>query len=620
MTEVSNKTKKRLLAVLITFTVLIAIMVVRLFWLQIIDRNSYKTMIYEQTYKSLSISPKRGKIFDRNAEELAINIPADTIFMNPTIVQQNKKDLNQMSKDIAELLKIDQQNLLKNMRKSDQYELILRKTDEESADKLQQWLKKNKIQGIYFTEEDKRAYPNKNLAAQLIGFTGIDNQGLYGIELSMEKYLLGQPGMTQEYVDASGQKLQLGGESRIDVQDGLNVVLTIDGDLQSFAEKALQKAIDDYKVLNGGVAIAMDPRNGEILAMVSKPDFDLNSPFDVPVSAAGIGGGDKGNTANGSKGSKDNKDNKGSQDNQNGSGSTESSTRKATVEELESKIWMNKAVSYTYEPGSTFKSVTASAALEEGIITPESEVVDLPVKVAGWTISSMTPGGHGKETFRKSVYNSDNPVFVKLAIGLGLDKFYDYVKAFGFQNVTGIDLPGEAKSIFQPKFTEIDMATASFGQSFQITPIQMITAYTAIENGGSLYKPQIVKELTDSKGNVVKTFTPQKIRNTISRQTSDTLRSILEGVVSEGTGKDAFIEGYKIAGKTGTSETFENGVRSKDRYVASFMGFAPADNPEISVLVLLDHPTGDSHYGGTVAAPVAASIIKYAMDNLHLNQ
>ncbi|HEX2926819.1 MAG TPA: penicillin-binding transpeptidase domain-containing protein [Ruminiclostridium sp.] len=578
MSGVSRKTKKRLMIILGTFTFMFLLVIIRLFWLQVIDGKKYQDIDYGQISSNQVIAPERGLIYDRNNQELALNIPVDTISMNPDAVRGSKISVDRIADSISGILHIDRNKFLQKLNKKDQYELVVRKAEKADSEKLKQWLKDNKTDGFYFTQEDKRVYPNKNLAAQVIGFTGIDNQGLSGVELSMERYLLGQPGFSTQYVDANGQKLPMSKEYDYDVQDGLNVVLTIDADLQSYTEKALQKAIDDFRVVNGGIAIAMDPRNGQILAMASKPDFDLNNPFSLPS------GSDK-------------------------------NLSKDKVKEIEKKLWTNKAVSYTYEPGSTFKSITASASLEEGIVNPKSEVVDKPVLVSGWTIKS--DGGHGKETFEQSVYNSDNPVFVKLAMTLGLDKFYNYVKDFGFFSKTGIDLPGEAMSIFQPRPVTIDMAAASFGQSFQVTPIQLITAYTAIENGGTLVKPQIIKELTDSKGNVVKTFDTRKVRNVISEQTSETLRGILEGVVTKGTGTDAFIKDYRIAGKTGTSETFQNGKRSKQVYIASFMGFAPADNPRISVLVVLDHPSVDSYYGGKVAAPVASKIIKYALDDLN---
>lgn len=588
MAGIKNDAKKRLIFVLAGFTLLVLLLAVKLFFLQIVEGKKYENMAVQQAFQNRIISPKRGLILDRNYEELAVNVPVETIYMNPNIVRESVSDLNKAAGEMADILSIDKNSLLAKLNKSNQYEVIIKKADKTLSDKFKDWIKASEVNGIYFTQEDKRYYPNQRLASQLIGFTGTDNQGLAGIELSMEKYLLGQPGVVSGYADASGQVLLENKGKGINVQDGLNVVLTIDSDLQSYVEKVLQEAVDVNKVVNGGVAIAMDPRNGQILAMATKPDFDPNKPFEVPLNSE-----------------------------------TETGTKpqdEAKAQEAAEKLWINKAVSFTYEPGSTFKSVTATASLEEGIIAPESEVVDEPVKVSGWTINSMKPGGHGKETFVQSVYNSDNPVFVKLSIALGIDRFYSYVKAFGFKNKTGIELPGEAIGIFQPKPEVIDMATASFGQSFQITPIQMITAYTAIENGGQLLKPQIVKELTDSKGNVVKLFGTQVVRNAISGQTSDTFRNILEGVVSEGTGKEAYLEGYRIAGKTGTSETIVNGKRSDEVYIASFMGFAPADDPKISVLVILDHPAGDSYYGGKVAAPVAAQIIKYALDNINLGQ
>lgn len=579
MAGVSKRIKKRLMIVLGTFTFIFLLVAVRLFWLQIIDGKKYQDIDNRQISINRAVTPERGLILDRNNQELAVNIPVDTISMNPGIVRDSEMGVEDIADGISDILHIDRNEFLKKLKKDDQYELIVRKTEKSNSEKLKKWIDKNKIAGIFFNQEDKRVYPNNNLAAQVIGFTGMDNQGLTGVELSMERYLLGQPGFNQQYVDANGQKMPMSKETNYEVQDGLNVVLTINSDLQSYAEKVLQKAIDDYKVVNGGVAIAMDPRTGQILAMVSKPDFDLNNPFNLSPDA------------------------------------TNKNLSNQQISYIQKKYWTNKAVSSTYEPGSTFKSVTASASLEEGIINPKSEVVDKPITVSGWPIHSAE--GHGKETFEQSVYNSDNPVFVKLALNLGINKFYSYVRAFGFNKLTGIDLPGEAMSIFQPKPAEIDMATASFGQSFQITPIQLITAYTAVENGGALLKPQIIKELTDSKGNVVKSFDTQKVRNVISQQTSDTLRGILEGVVTKGTGKDAYIKGYDIAGKTGTSETFQNGKRSKDVYIASFMGFAPAANPRISVLVVLDHPSVTSYYGGTVAAPVASKIIKYALDDMN---
>lgn len=583
--------KKRVLSISIIFTVLILSLLVRIAWLQFVDGEKYQRQVSGQLKKSQIISPERGIIYDRNGKALADNLSVETITADPLLIQKSKLSVEQIAQAVSEILQVDKADLLKKLQKSSGYEVIKRKAEKETGDKLKKWIDENNVDGFYIDDDTKRYYPDKNLAAQVIGFTGTDNQGLDGIEMEMEQYLKGKPGKVLNNVDAGGRELPFDEEKRIDVQNGSNVVLTIDETIQNIAERALEKAIEDYKVLQGGTAIVMDPRNGEILAMVSKPDFDLNDPFAFPAGVSGI----------------------------------ESNNWKALkseekVKKLQETVWRNKALNITYEPGSTFKAITAAAGLEEGVISPDTEVVDAPVAVAGWTISCWKDGGHGRETFKEGVYNSCNPVFVKLSELLGIDRFYSYVRAFGFYEKTGIDLPGEASSIIHKRPTKIDMSTASFGQSFQITPIQLITAYGAIANGGKLFRPQLVKELTDSQGNVVLKYQPDLVRNVISKQTSDIMRVILEGVVSKGTGINAYVSGYAVAGKTGTSQTFENGIRSKERFIASFSAFAPADNPVICVLVVLDHPSLDSHAGGTVAAPVARRIIEETLSYLDVER
>ncbi|EMS73946.1 PASTA domain-containing penicillin-binding protein, partial [Ruminiclostridium cellobioparum] len=445
---------------------------------------------------------------------------------------------------------------------------------------VREWKKKNNVVGIFVDEDTKRFYPNSNLAAHVIGFTNVDNDGIDGVEKMMEQYLKGVPGKILSEVDASGMELTMGEEKYIQPQDGNDVILTIDETIQYFAEKALEKAISDNNVINGGTAIVMDPRNGELLALTSKPDFDLNSPRAAPK------GKDK---------------------------AAWTGTSTEDVQYLQKTVWRNKAVVDTYEPGSTFKPVTAAAGLEEGAITPETQVTDATVKIAGHSINCWKPNAHLHETFREGVYNSCNPVFVRLAQQLGIDKFYSYVKAFGFYQKTGIDLPGEAGSIIHTKPTEIDMATASFGQRFQITPIQLIQAYGAIANGGDLITPHVVKEVVDESGNVIKKVEPKVVRSVISRQTSDTLKDILKGVVDVGTGKNARVPGYKIGGKTGTSETREGEqlmVQGKNkRYIVSFSAIAPTDNPVICVLVVLDYPDIYNPGGGVLVAPVVGKLV-----------
>lgn len=580
--------KKRMLAILIIFTIIIALLLAQVAFIQFVQGEELQKKAYAQQNSGRTISPIRGTIYDRNGKELAISVQVGTVTCNPNSVKESKKPAEDIAAELAGILGMETDDVLKAITKKSNYVTIKKKVDKETEDKVRKWIKDENIKGINIDEDAKRYYPNGNLASHVIGFTGSDNQGLQGIESVMEKYLKGMPGKILSEVDARGSALPLDTEKRIDAQDGYNVVLTIDETIQYLATKAIEKAIDDYKVKRGAIAIVMDPRTGDILALVSKPDYDLNTPFAAPVGVEGL------DTANWD------------------------GTSSKAVNILNQTVWRDKAISDTYEPGSTFKSFTASAGLEEGVVTPDTMTSDYPVTVGGWTIYCWRRGReHGVETFRQGVYNSCNPVFVKVAQSLGIKRFYDYVRAFGFYDRTGIDLIGESKPIFQPKPKEVDMATASFGQRFTITPIQLITGYTAVVNGGKLMKPRLVKELTDSQGNVVKKFEPEVVRTVISKQTSDTIRDILEGVVSDpqGTGNNAYIKGYRIGGKTGTSQTTVKGV-----YTASFTGFAPADNPVISVLVALFDPKGESYMGGAIAAPTAGKLIEDILNYLQVER
>ncbi|MCX7709172.1 MAG: penicillin-binding transpeptidase domain-containing protein, partial [Clostridia bacterium] len=399
----------------------------------------------------------------------------------------------------------------------------------------------------------KNYYPNKNLAAHVVGFTGENGKGVTGAEAML---------------DSSGTDN--------------NITLTIDKNIQKVAEDALKKAMEDYKPRDGASAIIMDPATGEILAMVSMPDFDPNMPMTIP------GGMDEGKWK----------------------GMTEIERK----DYLSEKVLKNKTISETYEPASSFKTITAAAGLEEGIVKPDSPVDDTPVKVDQWTISCWTPKGHGKETFAEAVYNSCSPVFVRISQSLGTERFYRYLQSFGFMDKTNLGLPGEARSIFHTKPTNIDLATASFGQRVQVTPIQLTAAYGAIANGGRLLKPQIIREITDAKGQSVKRYEPEVIREVLSKQTSNALKEILEGSVSKGTGANAFMKGYRIAGKTGTAETPES--KTKGIYIASFIGFAPADDPRIVCQVILNGPQVNENTGGMTAAPVSGKIMKDVLDYL----
>lgn len=569
--------KKRLLVVLTFFSLLVFGLIARVGWLQLVKGEELQKMAFEQQNSDREIPPRRGSILDRNGKALAMSATVDRIVVNPTEIA--KSDEEEISQKLAEFLDMDKDAVLKKVSNDgSRYEVIKKRVEKSDGKQIRQWKSEENIHGVYIDEDSKRYYPNGNIAAHIIGFTGEDNQGLDGIEKTMEKYLKGLPGKILSEVDAHGRQMPNYQNKRIDPQDGLNVVLTIDETIQHIATEALQKAIDDNKVANGGIVIVLDPRNGEILALVSKPDYNLNSPRACPPGADPAAW-----TGNSQK----------------------------DIDFLYKTVWRNKAVSDTYEPGSTFKAITSAIAFEEGVVTPETRTSDFPIELQGWTINCWTRNLHGEESFREAVYNSCNPAFVRAALSVGVEKFYKYVRAFGFYDKTGIELPGETKGNFHAKPQEIDLATASFGQTFTITPMELITAYGALANGGTLIKPSLVKEVVDAEGNVVVKTQPEVVRNVISKETTQTLLNVLEGVVSEGTGRNAYVKGYKVAGKTGTSETTVDGV-----YIASFAAIAPADNPRICVLIALDNPRGEAYYGGTIAAPVAGKIVEETLKHL----
>lgn len=574
--------KKRLLFLLMAFSFLIVTLVVRVGWIQIIQGEELQRKASRQQNSDREITPRRGDILDRNGKVLATSISVEKIVINPQEITKDEAKRNLLIENLSSLLNMKKEDVLKRFNRDTRYEIVKKKVDKSVGNEVRKLITKDKITGVYIDEDTKRIYPNGNIAAHVLGFTGEDNQGLDGIEKVMENYLKGVPGKILNGVDAGGRQLPFNDSDRIDPQDGLKVVMTIDETIQHFATKALEEAIADNKVANGAFAIVTDPRNGDILAMVSKPDFNLNDPRACPPG----------------------------EDPSTWKGNTEKD-----IKILSQNVWRNKCVVDTYEPGSTFKAITTAAGFEEGVVNPETRTSDRTLNISGHNINCWKPNFHGEESFREAVYNSCNPAFVKVALDLGVEKFYKYMRAFGFYDKTGISLPWEETSNIHKKPSEINMATASFGQRFTITPLQLIDAYGAIANGGQLMKPRLVKELLDKDNNVVKKFEPQVVRNVISKKTSETLRDVLEGVVSVGTGKNAYVKGYRVAGKTGTSETIENG-----RYIASFSAIAPADNPVICVLIALDNPKGDTYYGGQIAAPVAGKIIEDTLNYLEVER
>lgn len=583
----TTKLKRREFLLLIIYSLSLVFLLYRVGFIQFVKGEEYRQMAYLNQTQKRQINPKRGTIYDRNGKGLAISASVDTVSVNPKALRDevdgDETKLRTIANDLAAFLDMDSDTIMEKFNKNSRYEFIKRKIDREIGNQVRAYVMDKKIMNIYIDEDSKRFYPNGKLASHVLGFTGIDDQGLNGIELVLDNTLKGIPGKIMNEVDVLGRQISYSQERYIDAIDGYNVYLTIDETIQHFAEKALDQAILDYNLKNGGMVIVMNPKTGEILAMASKPDFDPNDPDGMPdfVNDPDWGG------------FSDPEDSK----------------------LLWQTVFRNKAVMDTYEPGSVFKAITAAAALEEGVITPVTPVYCKPISLAGHTINCWRRGGHGAEDFTHAVYNSCNPVFVNTALNLGIEKFYEYVRMFGLQERTGIELQGEPsneelKNLWHSDPKEIDLAVTSFGQRFQITPVQLITAYSAIANGGDLMKPTIIKQITDQDGNIIKKFTPQVVRKVISEETARTVRSILEGVVSEGTGRNAYISGYRIAGKTGTSETLT--TETEGRYVVSFMGLAPADDPQICVLVTLDHPqvAMNLRTGGVLAAPVAGKLIE----------
>ena len=492
---------------------------------------------------------------------------------------------------MSEIFELDYETVLKKVTKRSSIETIVKQVEKEKTDELRKWMEENNIlTGINIDEDTKRYYPNSCLASQIIGFCGSDNQGLDGIEAKYEDELKGEKGSIERHTDARGGEIGNEGENYVPAVDGNDLVLTIDLNIQSIVEKYLEEACIDNKCTDGGNVIVMNPQNGDILAMATYPSYNLNKPFEPYTDEL--------------------------EQNWNNMSSQEKTTALQAV-------WRNKAIADTYEPGSVFKLITASAALEEGITDTDNEgefCCTGGIEVAGVRIKCWRYyRPHGSESLRKALMNSCNPVFIGLGQKLGVDTYYSYLEKFKLLQITGIDLPGEAGSIFlkKDKVGPVELATISFGQRFEITPIQLVTAVSAIANGGTSIKPRVVKQIINSKTNEIKDIPVEKNETVISKETSEKVLSMMESVVSEGTGKNAKVAGYRIGGKTGTSE---DGVNT-NKYVTSFLGVAPIDNPQAVVLVTLYNPTGEGgHQGGGVAAPVGGEIFSEILPYLEVNR
>lgn len=576
---IGRKSTKKLMKFTMILTIMIFIgLAIRIGYIQFIDGDMLTRKAYDQQTSDRKVNPRRGTIYDNTGKTiLAVSSTVETVTINPMRIK--KEDKEKVAKKLSELFKLDYEKTLKKVNKRASIENIAKKIEKDKANELRKWMLENNItEGINIDEDTKRYYPYNNLASQIIGFCGSDNQGLNGIESKYEEYLKGKKGSISRITDASGKVIKNTSEEYNEPTDGDDIILTINATIQGIAEKYLKEACIDNKCTDGGNVIIMNPQNGEILAIAGYPDYNLNDPFAVDETL-----------------------------------SKEEQNKRMQM------LWRNKAISDTYEPGSTFKLVTASAALQEGITTTDKAgefccigYIDVAgVKMKCWRYYRP----HGSESLRQALMNSCNPVFIGLGEKIGVKTYYSYLRKFGFFGITGIDIPGEAGSIFlkEEKVGPVELGTIAFGQRFEITPIQMATMLSTIANKGRYIKPHLVKQIIGKDETI--TIDKQEEEQVISEETAQNVLSMMESVVSEGTGKNAKVEGYRIGGKTGTSE---DGVNT-NKYVTSFIGVAPIENPQVVVLVTLYDPKGEGgHSGGAVAAPVAGKIFKEVLEYLEI--
>ncbi len=568
MNEIKLTSKKKMRNVLFISFLIIICLIVRIGYIQLIQGKELAKLAYEQQTLDRKINPKRGTIYDATGKNiLAISSTVETVTVNPgNIASENKE---KVAKALSDIFELDYETVLKKVKKRSSIETIVKKIEKEKTDELRKWIEENNItSGINIDEDTKRYYPYNHLASQIIGFCGSDNQGLDGIEAKYEEQLKGEQGAIQKHTDAKGGEIGEEGENYVPAINGNDLVLTIDLTIQSIVEKYLEEACIDNVCTDGGSIIVMNPQNGDILAMANYPNYNLNEPYEAYTEEL-----------------------KGIWD----------SLEQAEKTTYLQAVWRNKAIADTYEPGSVFKLITASAALEEGITDTDNEgefCCTGGIEVAGVRIKCWRYyRPHGSESLRLALMNSCNPVFIGLGQKMGVTKYYEYLEKFKLLERTGIDLPGEAGSIFlaKEKAGPVELATISFGQRFEITPIQLATAVSSIANGGTSIKPRVVKQIINSETKEVTDIPVEKRDTVISKETSEKVLSMMESVVSEGTGKNAKVAGYRIGGKTGTSE---DGVNT-NKYVTSFCGVAPIDNPQVVVLVTLYNPTGEGgHQGG----------------------
>ncbi|MEA4989069.1 MAG: penicillin-binding transpeptidase domain-containing protein [Anaerovorax sp.] len=590
MIVTNNKNRKRLIFIFACTCFICTLLIFRVGWIQVVASERYAKMAVEQQTNDVPIPAKRGVILDRYGKELAISAVTNTIWVRPKDVTASAKTkeekelkIDKTAKTLSEILSLDEASVRETITKNKLLVRVAKYVDKEKADQI----RNAKLSGISIAEDVKRYYPLGSFASHILGSTTDDNRGLSGVELKYDKYLSGVPGRWIKDTDLKGDGLSYGMEKYFQAEDGLNVVLTIDEVIQHYVEKALDQVQADTQATQVW-CIVMDPKTGEILAMAMSPDYDPNNarvPLD-PQQAAYV-----------------------------------ESLSDAEKQIYWNQMWRNPMISDTYDPGSTFKLITTSIALEERVTSPTDKFVcKYYYEVAGTMLHCWRKGQpHGEETLAEAVQNSCNPVFIQLAQRVGLDKYYEYLDLFGLTEKTGIDYPGEGNNILQKKETAgpVGLATMSYGQGIAVTPISLITAISAIGNDGKLMEPHLVKEMRDSDGNVVQKIEPKVVRQVISKQTAEEMRTIMESVVAVGSGGNAKISGYRIGGKTGTANKVINGKYSDNLVCSSFVGMAPMEDPQLAILLVVDEPQG-VHYGSQTAAPGVKAILEETLRYLNI--
>lgn len=591
----------RLIVLSVFILAILGLLILRLAFIQFVSGSEYKEAAYRQQTINKIISPKRGTIYDATGKALAMSADVDTISINPSLIKVKHSDpevaeiktklrKEKVATALSEIFELDYEAMLEKVNSTSSVETIIKKVEQDKVDLLKQWMEENEIYaGINIDNDTKRYYPYNNFASNLLGFCGDDNQGLEGLEARLDKVLTGTPGKMVTSGDSGQQEIPNTSQLYIVAENGSDVVLSLDYTIQSIAEKYLKQAVEESECNRGGNVIIMKPDTGDVLAMATYPDYNLNSPF-TPTSEKVL------ETWN----------DMASEDRRN----------------YLYNSWRNIAVTDGYEPGSTFKIITSAIAIEEGLAdtdtasdflcTGSQQVSDREIKCWRWERP------HGYESLRNALCNSCNPAFIQLAQRIGTRTFYKYLSAFGLRSATGAEVSGEFTGLFHPENTvgEVELATLSFGQRFTISPLQLITAISSIANNGVLMKPRIVKQIINSDTKAVTSIEPQPIREVLSTETCNKVKSMLQSVVTVGTGKYAAVEGYTIGGKTGTSEPSPSNPGAG--YVASYIAVSPIDDPQVVVLVTLYDPQGSSHEGGQIAAPVISQIMSEVLPYLGL--